>query len=59
VFEFNEPVWVLEVIPGFFECYLDHRDNNAGIRVGVPGWPGQGGFGAIVPTEWITRRENP
>lgn len=53
-FKLNDPVWILGVTPGFFEAYLDKRHPETGIRVGVSA--NGVGFGAVVPTHWITER---
>lgn len=54
-YELNDPIWVLNTAPGFFEAYLDKRHPETGIRIGVVA--NGAGFGALVPSHWVTRRE--
>lgn len=51
----NDPIWVLDTIEGFFEAYLDKRYPELGVRVGVVA--NGVGFGAVIPTFWITERD--
>lgn len=50
----NDPVWVLGVCPGYFECYLDESDPEDGMRIGVS--TNTNGFGAVVPSQWVSER---
>ena len=54
-FKMNDPVWILGTEPGFFERYMDVRHPHIGIHVGVAA--NGVGFGALVPSHWITERE--
>lgn len=53
-FKMNDPIWVLHQVPAFFEAYLDWKNPHLGVRIGVSA--NSVGFGAVVPTHWITER---
>ncbi len=55
MFTFNEPIWVLDKIKGFFERYVDHNDPYGLVMIGVPSR--NGGVGVVVPEEWIRKRD--
>lgn len=54
-FKMNDPIWILGQVGGFFERYLDEKNPHVGARVGVTA--NAAGFGAVVPTHWITERD--
>lgn len=51
----NDPIWILGKEPAFFEAYLDNKYPELGVRVGVVA--NNVGFGAVVPTHWVTERD--
>lgn len=51
----NDPIWILGKEPAFFEAYLDSKYPELGVRVGVVA--NNVGFGAVVPTHWVTERD--
>lgn len=54
-FRMNDPVWILDQVEGYFDRYMDERDHYGRVMVGVPSI--RGGVPAIVPREWVSRRE--
>jgi hypothetical protein len=53
-FKLNDPVWVLGTVEGYFENYLDNHHPETGMRIGVVA--NGAGFGAVVPSHWVTER---
>lgn len=54
-YHLNQPVWILEQIPGFFHYFRDDFDRSSQVVVGFR--HNGAGRWAIVPVEWITARE--
>jgi hypothetical protein len=54
-FKLNDPVWILGTVEGYFENYLDNRYPETGMRIGVVA--NGAGFGAVVPSHWVTERD--